>query len=205
DAVLRIDQVVGKSIALRRSVLDEIGGWYEFKDVLAEDHVMGTALKRLGLHSAMCPSPVLNVQRDKGLSHFWERNSRWAMIRFRVLVPGVLAEPLLNTTALTFAAAAVAGDSVSAWAVAAGGALFSTAYTQAAAHLARGYGFKSWHLPLVPLRDMLFLLTWLHGATMREVSWRGNRFRVLAKTRLAPSEAVVASRRLKEGEPVAAE
>lgn len=185
--VLHLDQVVGKSVAVSRAVLTEIGGWWQLKDVLAEDQRLGAALHKLGLHSAMCPSLVFNVQRDQGLRHFWDRNSRWAMIRFRVLMPGVLLEPLLNTTVLTLAAAAVAGTSAYAWAVAGLGALFSIAYAQSAAHLARGYGFRLQHLLWVPLRDVLFFAAWVRGATMREVTWRGNRLEVQAKTRLAPA------------------
>jgi ceramide glucosyltransferase len=147
----------------------------------------------------MCPSPVFNVQRDQGLRHFWDRNSRWAMIRFRVLLPGVLLEPLLNTTVLTLAAAAAAGTSSRAWAVALGGALFSIGYTQTAAHLSRGYGFKLWHLLLVPVRDVLFFFAWLHGAAMREVTWRGNRLEVLAKTRLAPARGEPRARKFRHG------
>ncbi len=40
---------------------------------------------------------VANVQRRKGLDHFWSRHSRWAMLRFRV-IPGYWLEPLMNPT-----------------------------------------------------------------------------------------------------------
>jgi ceramide glucosyltransferase len=194
--VLRYDQVVGKSIALRRSVLKEIGGWHELKDVLAEDQRMGVALKKLKLRTAVCPTTVMNFQRDQPLNHFWKRNSRWAMIRFRVLFPLVLAEPLLNTFVVVLVAALFSYRSAFAWVLVAGAALFSALFTNTAAVLTRGHGFKLPHLALIPLRDLLFFFIWARGASMGEVTWRGNRMRVLAKTRLAAPAALARVKKL---------
>ena len=48
-ATLGMDQVVGKSVALRREVLDRLGGWESVKDVLGEDQQLGSRLAALGL------------------------------------------------------------------------------------------------------------------------------------------------------------
>jgi ceramide glucosyltransferase len=196
NVVLHIDQVVGKSIALRREVLKEIGGWHELKDVLAEDQRMGVALQQLGLRTAVCPTPVLSIQRDQPLSYYWGRYTRWAMIRFRVLIPGVLFEPLLNTVVVVLVGTLLAADRPVAWAILACAILFSMAFTQTAAVLARGYGFSALQLLLIPFRDLLFFFTWLRGATLRQVTWRGNRLLVLAKTRLAAPDALARARKL---------
>jgi ceramide glucosyltransferase len=118
------------------------------------------------------------------------------MIRFRVLLPIVLAEPLLNTFILSLAAALVFYRSPVAWALVGAAALFSIFFTNTAALLTRGYGFKLWHLALVPFRDLLLFFIWLRGATMGEVTWRGNRMRVLAKTRLAAPAALARVKKL---------
>ncbi|MFZ5470339.1 MAG: glycosyltransferase [Myxococcota bacterium] len=190
SVAMRLDQIVGKSLGLRREVLAQVGGWHEVKDLLAEDQQLGVALRRMGLRTALCPTPVQNVQINQPLSHFWGRHTRWAMIRFRVLIPGVLLEPIMNSSVLALAGALVAWRHPGAWAFAAGMAFFSIVYAQTVAVIARGYGFSWRHLLLVPLRDVLFFLTWVRGATMRWVTWRGNRLHVLARTRLAEPTAL---------------
>lgn len=187
---LSLDQVVGKSLALRKDVLKQMGGWHEFKDVLAEDQRMGLAIRTLNLRTTLGPSPVWNVQKSQPLSAFWKRHARWSMIRFRVLMPAVLFEPLLNPFALAFLGAVLAGAHRQAWLGAGAAAMFSMAYTQAASRIGRGHGFALKHLAWVPVRDLLFLLIWARGATMRWVDWRGNRLQVLAQTRLAAPEAL---------------
>lgn len=196
SVALGLDQIVGKSIALRREVLKELGGWHEVKDVLAEDQRMGIALRKMGLRTAICPTPVINVQRNQSFSHFWGRHTRWSMIRFRVLVPGVFLEPLANTFVLCLAAALIAWNSPLAWALAGGSALFSIAYSELAGRLTRGDGFKLQHLLWVPVRDVALFLAWLRGSTMRWVTWRGNRLHVLAKTRLAQPDALARARKM---------
>src|SRR5207237_6763741 len=105
---------------------------------------------------ALCPTPVENVQINQRLSQYWGRHTRWAMIRFRVLLPAVLGEPLLNPLVLVTIAALVARCSLPSLAIFGAMWLFSAAFTQAIAVIARGHGFKLWHLLLVPLRDWLF-------------------------------------------------
>lgn len=186
----KADQIVGKSIAIKRDVLEAIGGWHEVKDVLAEDQRLGRALRRAGLKTALCSTSVLNVQRKQPLSYFWTRHTRWGMIRFRVFMPGVLLEPLLNPLVLSVAGALFAPTSGWAWAWV-GIVLFLEAlFTEMSARWTRGFGFPLKHLALLPLRDLLFFLAWCRSATMGSVDWRGNRLRVLRKTRLAAPEAL---------------
>ena len=56
----------------------------------------------------------------------------------------------------------------------------------ASARALRGHGFALRHLLLVPLKDVLFGAAVLQGFLTSEVSWRGNRLRVLPGTYLAP-------------------
>lgn len=199
SVALRIDEVVGKSIVIPRTVLEKVGGWHSVKDVLAEDHALGLAVRRAGLRTSLCPSAVFNVQRDVKLAYFWGRHTRWAMIRYRILIPGVYLEPIINVFTMCLFGALLSPTRLDAWWFCLGGAIFSIAYTQLGARLARGYGFSLKHLALVPLRDLLLFFAWARGGTLREVNWRGNRLLVLARTRLADPEAYRRTRRLKLG------
>jgi len=190
DVMLRVTQIVAKSVAIKREVLEQVGGWEAFKDLLAEDQRLGRALVAAGYRTALCSTPVLNVARTARFGYFWKRHSRWAMIRFKVL-PGVWLEPMLNTTLFPLLVALTNPWWPGAWAVAGAGALFSIVFTQVVTVLGRGHGMSLKWLWLMPLRDLAFFGCWVRGFFLSEVDWRGNRFKVGAETRLtALSEGV---------------
>jgi ceramide glucosyltransferase len=189
NLILGVDQVVGKSIAIRRDVLAKVGGWHEVKDMLAEDQRLGRALRRMGMRTALSPNPVENVQIHTTVEQFFNRQARWAMIRFRVF-PAAVFEPIQNPFLMALAGACVAVTSPAAWAFAGAMAIASMVFTQAASLVARGRPFPFRHLVLAPVRDLLYFLAWARGATMRSVTWRGTRLHVLARTRLAEPHAL---------------
>lgn len=185
ELAFNLVQIVGKSLAIKKSTLAAIGGWEDVKDLLAEDQRLGRKLKKKGFRTRACPSFVENVQRTQPLSHFVDRHARWAMLRFRVLV-GVIFEPLLNPMPIALVGALLRPSAPGGWAVFAACAAFSIAFTEASARVMRGHGFAPKWLALVPLRDLLFLFAYLRGATMRSVNWRGNKLKVGKKTKLSP-------------------
>jgi ceramide glucosyltransferase len=170
-ATIRMDQIVGKSLAVRRDVLDEIGGWEPVKDVLSDDKLLGEMLARRGLHSYVCPTPVVEHLADRSLREFWERNTRWSMTRFRVL-PGAVAEPLLNPTVFAVAATALVPRRAP---LLAGSALASVAFARMCG-AARPITF--------PLQQLVFFAVWVRGATLRTVTWQGHHLRVGPRSRL---------------------
>lgn len=183
DVLLGITQVVAKSIAIKREALEAVGGWGAFANLLAEDQRLGRSLRAQGYRTAVCGLVVENVQRSQPLSHFWARSSRWAMIRFRVLVPGVYLEPLLNPTVMGTALLLVAPTQPWAWGAWAASLVWSMVFTQAMAMLGRRPFALKWVL-LVPARDVLQFAAWVRGRFMRTVDWRGHRLRVGRETAL---------------------
>lgn len=57
----------------------------------------------------------------------------------------------------------------------------------------RPNGFRLAQLAAVPLKDLLFGAAWAYGLVRRDVTWRGNRLRVLAGTRACRNDEVVGS------------
>ena len=57
---------LGPTIAMRRSVLDEIGGLRAFADVLAEDHAIGKAVRQAGFEVAFAPGSIGHACFDSG-------------------------------------------------------------------------------------------------------------------------------------------
>lgn len=180
--------IVGKSLAVTKATLKTIGGWEEVKDLLAEDQRLGFRLSQASLRTFACPTFVQNVQRKRSPTHFWDRYSRWAMLRFKV-IGGFWLEPLLNPTiwALLFLVAAPSPFSLAM--VAASGA-WNALFTDITVRWTRGYGMKLKYLLLTPVRDVIMFAAWVRGTTLRTVNWRGNVLNVGKKTLLSRDEPV---------------
>jgi len=74
--------VVGKSMAIRRDVLEAIGGFEAFANVLAEDQAMGLAVRGAGCDVVLSPVVVRNVTVRRTLVRALDRQVRWNKIRY---------------------------------------------------------------------------------------------------------------------------
>ncbi len=184
------DVVVGKSMAFRRPDLAALGGFETVKDVLAEDYALGVLVpSRLGKRVAIASRPVLSVSRSRTVGSFVARYSRWAVLQRQAVGPAVYAaQVVLNPILIAAAALAAAPGGAALGAFAAVCALKALS-DGAAARCLRPDGFRLQQLAAVPLKDLLLGAAWAYGLVRRDVTWRGNRLRVLAGTRVAAPAA----------------
>lgn len=185
--------VVGKSMALRRADIEQLGGFEAVKDVLAEDHVMGQLVTRtLGKQVAVAHRPILNVVRTRSLRAFYDRYTRWGTIQRRSVGLGLyVAGLVLNPLPIALLALAVSPGESTAWCVLAC-ALCKLELERAAR---RSLGLEAPVLRCalaVSVKDVLLVLTWIVGLTRNVVSWRGTRLAVLDGTVLAPIDPIAA-------------
>lgn len=181
------DLVVGKSMALRRSDLQALGGFERLKDVLAEDFLCGRIVtQELGRKVALAREPVTNVNRTPSVGAFFSRYLRWSVMQRKAVgnVP-YAAQILLNPVALG-AAALLAGPSLRAAVAFAAVVLARGALHELTARAIRGRGFARGCLA-APACDLLLAVAWALGFFTNQVCWRGNRLLVLEGTRLAPA------------------
>ncbi|MBL8952277.1 MAG: glycosyltransferase [Myxococcaceae bacterium] len=178
-----LNLIVGKSLALSKTTLAKIGGWEEVKDLLAEDQRLGFRLKQAQLRTRACPTFVENVQRKRTVAQFWDRYSRWAMLRFRV-IPGFWLEPLLIPTiwALGFLLFEPSLLGLGVFALA---SAWNAVFTDVCSRWTRGRGMALKYVLLTPVRDVLMFASWVRGTTLRTVNWRGNVLRVGKNTLLS--------------------
>ncbi len=178
------DIVVGKSMALRRRDLSEMGGFEAVKDVLAEDYVMGLMVSDvLGKRVEIGHRPVQNVSERRTLAQFAARYSRWGVLQRQAVGPVIYASSALLNPVLLAAAAVVVGRTPSALAGFAAACALKTVLDGAAARILRP-AFPLRQLALVPLKDLVFGAAWAYGLVSREVEWRGTRLRVRRGTRI---------------------
>ena len=76
--------VVGKSILLRRDVLEWIGGLDAVKDFLAEDYLLGDIVAKAGFRVALSRHVLTVTSVGKSVRQFWDRQVRWARMRRRL-------------------------------------------------------------------------------------------------------------------------
>src|SRR5204862_3135335 len=84
--------VVGKSIFLRRSALEWIGGFEAVGDHLAEDFLLGDLVSGAGFRVVFSRCFVTIVSSGRTIRAFWDRQVRWARMRKRLAGPAYAAE-----------------------------------------------------------------------------------------------------------------
>ena len=105
----------GATIALRRDVLDRIGGFARLRDELADDHRIGAAVRGLGLRMVLSPYIVENRVTETSLAALWRHELRWARTARLMAPAGFAGSVITHTVMITALAAALFGSGPAAW------------------------------------------------------------------------------------------
>lgn len=105
--VIDLPIVIGKSMLLKKSTLEMIGGFAAFKDHMAEDYLIGMQIRKLGFSIRTINSFVDNFNEHWTLKKFLNRHTRWAKMRRHLHVIYYLMESLSNPVALSLILAIV--------------------------------------------------------------------------------------------------
>ncbi len=175
--------VVGKSMLMPVKVLEAIGGLASVRNLLAEDQAVGIKVRKAGYQIRLSHHVIENVNRDRDLSWFLNRHSRWYKIRRRMAPGFFLAEPTTNLTVvgLVWALSDETGIALGGLAVLCGLAMARDAVQ---ARWLRGSFPKLRHLPFSLIKDLFLLPIWFDALVNRKVLWRGHRFLIGKFTRL---------------------
>lgn len=164
----------GATMALRRETLAALGGLAALKDLLADDHALGEAVRRLGLRVAVAPVLPDHMMDEASLGALWGHELRWARTVRSLNPAGYLG--LALTHPLPWALAC--------WALADWGWVVALAVLAARGWLAWSVDQMlciSATLPrlvLLPLRDALSFAIWAVGLARGTVTWQGRRYRM---------------------------
>lgn len=172
---------VGPTIAARRRVVEDVGGWQQLSQYLAEDFVLGQFAGALG-HGVILSSYVIEhrIGAQPLRANFahrlrWNRSTRrsrpwgYAGQLFTFPLPlGVAAALAVPAHAAAILTATCIARALAAWSV-----------SQAALHdpLCRRF----WYL--LPVQDLLAFAFWVAGFFGNTIEWRGRRYRLLADGR----------------------
>ena len=174
----------GSTIALRAETLAKIGGFEAFKDQLADDYLMGDAVRALGLTVAIPPILVAHSCPEATFAEVWVHELRWART-IRLVDPAGYAGSVI-THPLPFALGAVA---LSGFTILSVGSVVAALVCRAIIPLqlrtiepdARP------SLWLLPCRELLSFAVFLASFWPAPVTWRGHTYEVGSDGTLTPN------------------
>jgi ceramide glucosyltransferase len=164
----------GASIAVRRDVLDRIGGFSAIAGQLADDYRLGELTRRMGLTTVLSDVEVETMVGEQSAMELVAHELRWRRT-IRILSPSGYGLSFITFgLPVTAAQIAVTGG---------GGAAFIifaiTALANASLHLRTDRSrWRRAKLLLVPFRDLLHFALWGWSFATRRVQWRSVLYRV---------------------------
>src|SRR5215469_754792 len=99
----------GSTIALRRDMLVQIGGFEAFADSLADDYAIGEAVRSTGVEVAISALSVGHLCKDQTARQLWSHELRWARTLRSIDPAGYLGTMLAHPFALALLAALTGG------------------------------------------------------------------------------------------------
>lgn len=180
--------VVGKSMLMKKSDLQQIGGFQFLSHFLGEDQVCGEEIHKLGLELRVSNELIDNVQGTVTLKQFFDRQLRWAQIRRRMSLAGYFGELLLNPVLMSIVATLCAPNAASIGIAI--GALLTKSILDYNSERSVGIRYPLYQYPaLVLMKEMVLGLIWVLPFLQDKVHWRGQPLRVGKRTELQPVEA----------------
>lgn len=164
----------GSTIALRRPILDEIGGFESLSNVLADDYELGRAVRekgyRLSIHDTLT---VEHVCSQRSALALLRQELRWAKTNLLLARSGYAGTLLTYPLPLALFAMLFAGFSAPSLGVVAG-ALASRLYLVLRSE--RSPGLRGGSVWLLPVRDLLSFGIFVASFFGSTVDWRGTRY-----------------------------
>src|SRR5215813_34434 len=182
----------GSTIAMRRELLERMGGFHALSDYLADDFLLGNYAANEGQEVVLSDCVVEHVSASDTFASMLRRQLRWART-IRVSRPrGYRWMILTYGTATSLAATLACGfSSLALWLLAA------TMVARFLPVFVIGvYGLKDRALAryfwLAPVRDLIAVGVWAASLVGDKIEWRGAKFRVTPSGKLAPPDSGLA-------------
>jgi ceramide glucosyltransferase len=168
----------GATIAMRREVLDEIGGFLPLANYLADDYQLGNRVAERGYRLALSDEVVDTVIALGSWRRLLDHQLRWART-YRICRPGGYFASIV-THGTFWALLNVLYHQFSPPSCAASLAVLGLRYACAAHLVWRGLGMeRKWlELLLVVPKDLFVSAVWFLAFAGNTVMWSGRRFRV---------------------------
>ncbi|HEY1258076.1 MAG TPA: bacteriohopanetetrol glucosamine biosynthesis glycosyltransferase HpnI [Stellaceae bacterium] len=165
----------GATIALRREILDRIGGLARVHDELADDHRLGEAVQAHGLAVVLSRYLVDAQVSEPSFAGLWRHELRWARTVRSITPLGFVGSFLAQPVAIAALGVAASGLRLTACLVLAITLVLRLATARVIAAALRISAPRLW---LLPARDALSFVVFVASFFGRTVFWRDQHFRV---------------------------
>lgn len=182
SSIANVQITIGKAILVRKKVLDELDGFSRFKDYLAEDHLMGLEVKKLGYQVKISTLTIENINERWSLKKILNRHRRWTLMRLNIDPIFYVLESLTNTT---FVSLILIILNPSFYLIGVGGIIFKILIDYFTSRLVC-HSLKFVHFLLVPLKDLLMGLIWFSPFVYNKINWRESKLKVVKNSKLLP-------------------
>jgi ceramide glucosyltransferase len=164
----------GATIAIRRQVLDDVGGFKSIVNQLADDYRLGELTRGLGFRTVLSEVVVDTLVGERNLSELVDRELRWLRTIRAVRPIGHALSFLTFGMPLAALGSVLAGGAAPSLTM-----LGITAAARILLHSTmRRPGSAASHVLILPLRDTLTFVLWSWSFVTRTVRWRNKHFRV---------------------------
>ncbi|WP_431272463.1 glycosyltransferase [Dankookia sp. P2] len=174
EAMGRAHGCYGATMSLRAETLARLGGFAALSDLLADDHALGVAVRRLGLRVVVAPVLPAHVMAEASLPALVRHELRWARTLRLLDLPGYAGMGVTFPLSWGALAAALVPWGWLTLAVALVARLALAIRVDRALRRCLNPG----RLALLPLRDALSFAIWGLGLARGTVTWQGRRFRM---------------------------
>ena len=165
----------GATIAMRREVLERIGGFARLRDEMADDHRLGDAVRELGLAVAVSHYLVETAVVEPSFRDLWRHELRWARTTRTLAPAGFAGSLIMHPVAIAAALAVATGFALTSCAILVISWLLRWISARVIAH---ALGLARRGLWLLPARDVLSFAVFVASFFGRSVFWRDQHFRV---------------------------
>ncbi len=183
-ALGRVDGCFGATIAIRRETLAAIGGFEAFRAQLADDYLLGAAVRASGQAVALAPVLPSSATFEPDLKTLLAHEIRWG--RTVALIDRAGYASSIVTLAIPMGLAAWAAGAGVFWAI-----LALLGRWWAVREQEDALALAPQPLALVVARDLVSLAVQVTALCGRSVLWRGRRFRIRRDGTLAAQDEKV--------------
>jgi ceramide glucosyltransferase len=172
----------GSTIALRRKTLRAIGGFQAFSNQLADDYLIGEAVRRLGQKVEIAPFSVAHICHEESLRDFLRHQLRWARTIKSIDLAGHLGSFITQPFALAWLGIALGNGYCPAIAALSLGLRLALCKV-----VERKFGFGRQAYWMVPFTDLVSFAVFVFSFFGTGVTWKQTHYTVLSDGTLAGS------------------
>ena len=183
DRFLKMPCVVGKSMLMRKSDLEAIGGFNAVKNVLAEDYIIGKKMHMTGKKVILSNYIIKNVDEYWGFRRFLNRHIRWGKLRWQIGGVKYLSELFNNPVFLSMFPVILEPSKLTIGFAALVSSLKVIGDIYIGRKVRADMNFLLYFM--APLKDLIIGIVWFVPLFSNKVVWRGNRYIIGSDSQLS--------------------